>query len=266
MDLLPGTDGVPALPDDAEAVGLLEGLCTTRAIRRFRPDPVPDHHLGAMCFAATRAPTGSNRQPFRLLVLRDGDTAAEAKALLGRSFRRLWAEKRAADGYDTGSGADAADTTGSGAEAADAGGGATPSPKARTARTMQRFVDRFEETPVVVLALVEPWRGNDLTVGASVYPTCQNLLLAARALGYGGVLTMWHAGVDRELRHLLAIPDHVVIAATVAIGKPEGHQGTVRRRPVQELVFDGRWGQAGAWATEPPGTRHTGRPPTRSSA
>ncbi|CAN5903254.1 nitroreductase family protein [soil metagenome] len=246
MDPLPGADGVPTLPEHTEPVELLEGLCTTRAIRRFRPDPVSDHHLGAMCFAATRAPTGSNRQPFRLLVLRDGETAAEAKALLGRSFRHLWAEKRAADGYDTGSGA---------------GSGAEDSPKARTARTMQRFVDRFEDTPVVVLACVEPWRGDHLTVGASVYPTCQNLLLAARALGYGGVLTMWHAGVDGELRDLLAIPDHVVIAATVAIGKPEGNHGPVRRRPVNELVFDGRWGYAGAWATEPPGTRHTGRPP-----
>lgn len=242
---LPGAEGVPALPEGVTPVGLLEGLCTTRAIRRFRPDPVPDDHLAALCFAATRAPTGSNRQPFRLLVLRDGEPAAAAKSLLGRSFRALWAEKRAADGYDAGTGADGS------------------SPKARQARTMERFVDRFEETPVVVLACVRPWRGTDLTVGASVYPACQNLLLAARALGYGGVLTMWHGTVDAELRELLAIPDDVVIAATVAIGRPEGHHGTVRRRPLDELVFDGGWEQPAPWAVEPPGTRHTGRPPVR---
>ena len=198
-----------------------------------------------MCFAATRAPTGSNRQPYRLLVLRDGDQAAQAKAILGRSFRALWAEKRAADGYDAGSGT------------------AADSPKARMATTMQRFVDRFEDTPVVVLACIRPWRGTDLTVGASVYPACQNLLLAARALGYGGVLTMWHATVETELREVLAIPDDVVIAATVALGKPEGHHGSVRRRPMSELVFDGRWDEAPTWAAEPEGTRHTGRPPTQ---
>jgi nitroreductase len=242
MDL-PGTDGIPDLPEGVEAVDLLQGLCTTRAIRRFLPDPIPDDHLAAMCFAATRAPTGSNRQPFRLLVLRDGADADRAKALLGRSFRELWAEKRAADGYDAGSGA-AADT-----------------PKARMAATMQRFVDRFEETPVVVLACLRPWRGTDPTIGASVYPACQNLLLAARALGYGGVLTMWHASVEPDLRELLEIPDDVLIMATIALGKPEGRHGPVRRRPVTELVYDGRWERSPRWAAEPDGTRHTGRPP-----
>ncbi len=241
---LPGHGGVPSLPEGLEPVGLLEGLCTTRAIRRFGPEPIPDDHLATICFAATRAPTGSNRQPFRLLVLRDGPEAAEAKAVLGRAFRALWADKRAADGYDAGTGAD------------------SDSPKARQARTMERFVARFEDTPVVVLACIRPWRGTDLTVGASVYPACQNLLLAARALGYGGVLTMWHGTVEPELRQILAIPDDVVVAATVALGRPEGRHGTVRRRPVGELVFDGRWNRAAPWAAEPPGTRHTGRPPS----
>lgn len=242
MDL-PGRDGRPDLPKGVEPVGLLEGLCTTRAIRRFRPEPVPDEHLAAMCFAATRAPTGSNRQPYRLLVLRDGPEAQQAKALLGASFRELWAEKRAADGYDGGSGA-VADT-----------------PKARMAATMQHFVDRFEDTPVVVLACLKPWRGTDPTIGASVYPACQNLLLAARSLGYGGVITMWHTAVEAELRELLGIPEEVLIAATIALGKPEGHHGPVRRRPVGELVFDGVWDRSPVWAAEPPGTRHTGRPP-----
>jgi nitroreductase len=226
-----------------EVVTLLDGLCTTRAIRRFTADPVPDDALAAMFFAATRAPTGSNRQPFRFVVLRDGPRAQEAKALLGRSFRAQWAEKRSADGYDAGSGATA------------------DSPKARTASTMQRFVDRFEETPVVVLACLVPWRGLDPTVGASVYPACQNLLLAARGLGFGGVLTMWHALVEPELRTLLDIPDDVFLAATIALGRPEGRHGPVRRRPVPELVFDDGWQQPATWATEPDGTRHTGRPP-----
>lgn len=225
-------------------VDLLEGMCTTRAIRRFSDEPIPDDALARMFFAATRAPTGSNRQPFRFVVLRDGPRAREAKALLGESFRDLWAAKRAADGYDTGSGASA------------------DSPKARTARTMQRFVDRFEETPVVALACLVPWRGLDPTVGASVYPACQNLLLAARGLGYGGVLTMWHGPVEAELKSVLAIPEEVFIAATIALGRPEGRHGPVRRRPVGELVFDDGWEQPARWATEPEGTRHTGRPRT----
>jgi len=62
-----------ALPDDR--VGLLEGLTTTRAIRRYSDDPIPPEALRAMLFAATRAPSGSNRQPFRFLTLTDGPHA-----------------------------------------------------------------------------------------------------------------------------------------------------------------------------------------------
>ena len=71
---------------------------------------------------------------------------------------------------------------------------------------MQRYVDRFEQTPVIVLVCLDRYRGPSPYEGASVYPACQNLLLAARALGYGGALTMWHLGVEDELRELLEIP------------------------------------------------------------
>ena len=225
--------------DGPDGPGLLEGLCSTRAIRRFRPEPVPDADLATMLFAATRAPSGSNRQPFRFVVLRDGPAAREAKALLGGSFRSMWAEKRRDEGYDRGS------------------AGEGPSPKARVAAAMQHFVDSFEQTPVVVLACLERYRGPNPYEGASVYPACQNLLLAARALGYGGVMTTWHQLVERELRALLDVPDQVFVAATIPLGRPEGRHGPVRRRPLGELVFDDRWGEPASWAADPPGTRYT---------
>ena len=229
-----------------EPIGLLEGMATTRAIRRYTPDPIPDEDLSTILFHASRAPSGSNRQRFRFLVLRDGPTATEARALLGRSFRAFWAEKRAEEGYDRGSGAEA------------------DSPKARMARTMQHFVDHLEETPVIVLAcLARHVRPPHPTEGASVYPACQNLLLAARALGYGGCITMWHALVEDELRALLAIPDDVAVAAAITLGRPAGRHGPVRRRPLGELVFDDRWDQLAPWVTEPDGTRHTSAGPPR---
>ena len=114
------------------------------------------------------------------------------------------------------------------------------------ARTMQRFVDRFEATPVVVLACSERDRPPHFTDGASVYPACQNLLLAARALGYGGVLTMWHASWRPSCASCSSIPDGVLLMATIALGRPEGGHGPVRRRPLGELVFEDRWGDAGA--------------------
>lgn len=217
-------------------VSLLDGIASTRAIRRYTDDPVTDDDLAAMLFAATRAPTGSNRQTFRFLVLRQGPVAVEAKALLGQSFRAGWTSKRSADKYDR-----TTDDT---------------SPKARMARAMQHFVDHFEATPVVVLACVLRRHGG-LADGSSIFPACQNLLLAARALGYGGVLTGWHATVEDDLRSLCGIPDTHDIAATIPIGVPQGNHGPVRRRPLKELVYDDVWDGSAEWAVDPPGARFT---------
>ncbi len=231
-----------------EADPVLEALATTRAIRRFRDEPIPDQDLARIMFAATRAPTGSNRQTFRFVVLGTDDHSQTVKAVLGESFRQSWASKAAGDRYDEGSGRE------------------SDSPKARMARTMQQFVDRFEATPVVVLACIGIRHGG-LMDGASIYPACQNLLVAARALGYGGVLTGWHAAVEAEVRELCAIPDGVAIAATIALGRPEGRHGPVRRRPISELVYSSRWGASPPWAVDPPGTRFTsGGPPVGERA
>lgn len=214
-------------------------MASTRAIRRYTADPIPEHDLATMLWHATRAPSGSNRQPFRFLVLRDSAVARQAKALLGGAGRTMWAAKVEADGYRRGSGAD------------------LDSPKSRMARTMQHYVDNFEAAPVVVLGCLQRYRPPNPGEGASVYPACQNLLLAARALGYGGVLTQWHDMVEPELRQLLALPEGAAFAATISLGVPQGHHGPVRRRPAGELIFEDRWGAPAAWAVDPPGTRFT---------
>ena len=235
------------MTDAADPVGLLEGIATTRAIRRYTDDPIPEATLRDILFAATRAPSGSNRQPFRFLVLRESPVAREAKQLIGDAARQMWGEKRRHDGYDEGSGARA------------------DSPKARMAVSMEHYVANFERAPVVVLPLLQRYRAPMPTEGASIYPACQNLLLAARSLGYGGVLTVFNASVDIELHQLLGIPDDVFIAGTITLGRPAGGHGPVRRRPLAELVFEDRWGSAPEWAVDPPGTRHTSAGPREPS-
>lgn len=225
---------------------LFDAIATTRAIRRFRPDPIPETDLATMLFAASRAPSGSNRQLFRFVLLRDDETSRQAKALIGGVARQAWDAKRAHDGYDRGSGGD------------------TESPKARTARAMQHFVDHYEEIPVNVLACLIRHRAPNPSEGASVYPACQNLLLAARALGYGGVITGWHAAVEPQLRELLGIPDSVAVSACIPLGRPLGSHGPVRRRPLTELVYDGGWEKPAPWAVDPPGTRFAQAGPPRS--
>ena len=221
--------------ETAETVGLLEGMATTRAIRRYRPEPIPDADLARMFFAATRAPSGSNTQPFRFIVLRDGPRAREVRALLGRTFREQWAGKRATRPPVT-----------------------SESSRQRQARedaAMDDFVENFEQTPVVVLACIARYRPPAPREGGSIYPACQNLLLAARALGYGGVLSMWQAAVEDDLRRILGIPPGVGLMATITLGRPVGHHGPVRRRPIAEVVYEDAWEQPADWAVDPPGTR-----------
>lgn len=205
-------------PVDGEAA--LRLLATTRAIRRYRPEPIPNDDLARMLWHAGRAPSGTNRQPFRFLVLRDGPSAVEARSVMGTAFRAGWASKRRSGGY-------------------------RPS---RFAESMQQYVDRFELTPVVVLVCLDRYRAPNPFEGASVYPACQNLLLAARAMGYGGALTMWHLEVEDELRRILGIPEHVALSACITLGRPEGRHGPVRRKPLHEITFDDRWGAHADWA------------------
>lgn len=218
-----------------EQPGLYEGLTTTRAIRRYQPDDISVDHLSQILFAATRGPSGHNTQPFRFVVLRRTPEAAEARAVVARGFVEAWRSQRQEPAPE--------DT----------------SRKARMARTMNHFVDNIGDAPVIVFAVHDhARRGRDITAGASVYPACQNLLLAARALGYGGVITQWHHPVADELAAVLKLPDGVDIAATIPLGKPVGKHGPVRRLPLKELVFENHFGEPAAWAEEPAGTRYTG--------
>ena len=100
---------------------------------------------------------------------------------------------------------------------------------------------------MIVLVCLVRYRKPSPEEGASVFPACQNLLLAARALGYGGALTGMHHGVEPELRALLGVPDDVAMSACITLGVPAGHHGPLRRKPLSTLVHDARWGRAATW-------------------
>ena len=228
-----------------DAVGLLEGINSTRAIRRYRDESIPEKDLRDMLFAATRAPSGSNRQPFRFVVLTDSDKAKQAKVLIKQGAESVWRAKKTNDQYDQRSGTD------------------SDSPKARMARTMDSYVENFDKVPALILPCLVRYREPTPMEGASVYPAVQNLLLAARALGYGGVITGFHHMVETELKNLLGIPEEVFVSCTVTLGKPKGKHGPVRRRPMNELVYGDTWNESPEWAVDPAGTRHTSAGPPR---
>ncbi len=222
---------------ELETIDMLEGIATARSIHRYSFDPIPDEHLGKILYAGTRAPSGTNRQPFRFLVLRDGERARQAKKLMGNAYREGWGHKAGSEGWG---------------KSSDSG---KSSRRIRSMEAVTYFVDNFEKIPVVILACLVRFREAHHQEGASIFPACQNVLLAARALGYGACFSGWHSLVEDELKELLDIPPEVVLSITITLGKPLGSHGPVRRFPVRELVFDDRWEEPALWVSDPPDAR-----------
>jgi nitroreductase len=218
----PAPAPVPVEP----ALDLATIMRTARAVRRFRPDPVPPGLLLECLEAATWAPSGSNEQAWRFCVLR----SPEVRALLGPAYRRGWARTAAVYGIER--------------PAAD-----DDSRRARMLRSIFDLVEHFEDVPVYVLFCAVQHAGfPPLFTGASIYPALQNFLLAARQRGLGGVITTWFTECEAELRQLVGVPDGWVLAALVPVGFPLGRPGPVRRTPVERVVCWDRWDR-----TEPPG-------------
>lgn len=199
---------------------LFEVIHSQRAIRRFNDEPVPDELVRKILDAAIRAPSGGNRQPWSFIVV----TNSEVKLELGRLYKESW------------------DQGGLSRQAK------SPDPStARVYTSAQYLADRIGEAPVLVLACIETGGGStSITTGSSIYPAVQNLMLAARGLGLGTVLTTIHKGREAEVKALLGIPANVETAALIPVGIPgEGVRfGPTRRVPVDEVAHRDRWGGA----------------------
>ena len=199
-----------------EEIGLFEAMYTQRAIRYYKADPIPDDLIRRLIERATKAPSGSNRQSWRFVVIRDRDL----KRRIGEYYRRTW------DDWSRGPG-----TSGD------------VDPRVRSSAA--HLAEHIHESPVLILAYIEHDGGpSSLDRGASIYPAVQNLLLAARGLGLGSVITTFHRDHEREIKELLGIPNKVETAALLPVGYPvEGAgYGPTRRRPVEKVICWDRWG------------------------
>ena len=186
-----------------------------RGTRRYAPDPVPDDAVQRILEAATWAPSGSNRQPWHFIVIRD----AEVKRRLGGLYRAGMAAAR-------------------GAEA-----DAPPPPPADGGPPV--FSDDLASVPVVIMVCMERWamRGRESLRGSHIFPAVQNLMLAAAALGLGTRLTTIWQHKDAEVNELLGIPDDVETMAMIPLGYPGGgeHLGGSKRNPVSDVTHFDRW-------------------------
>jgi nitroreductase len=202
-------------------MSLEEAMRTQRAIRRLKPDPVDDALLLHVIELALKAPTGSNAQNWEFVVVKD----PAVKARLARLNRMAWSLY-----------------------------GGLGRRMMRNDPAMLRIIDavqwqadHFEEIPVVVVAclrqLIPPWPPiMASSMYGSIYPSVQNLLLAARAAGLGAALITLPLWSRLLARWTLGLPWTVTPCAVVPLGWPRGHYGPTTRRPVGEVVSLDRYG------------------------
>ena len=196
-----------------------EEMFTQRAIRRLDPHrPVSDTHLKIILDAASKAPSGGNTQPARFLVIRDKERIRE----FGRLYHEAWwAKRRDEYGWK----------------------GKDDIPPGSVYEMPSRLADEIVDAPVVILALSVGSR-----TAHSVFPPVQNLLLAARALGIGSVLTTLHPQVMERVYAMFEIPAEVEFHCCIPLGYPRGRFGPTRRFPTSETTSWERWNAKPPWA------------------
>jgi len=198
-------------------------LHTTRAMRRLKPDPVPDEMIHKILRAGISAANGGNIQRWRFLVVKDPAIKKAVQVHYKRAFDEIIGPRYASSAPPPGSNAEKYH---------------------RQHAAVEYLTDHFHEAPVWIVACqVDGDAPPNRTSGASIYPAVQNMLLAARALGLGATLTTRHLLFEKESEAALGLPDGVHSYAIVPIGWPIGRFGPVGRGALSEFVYQDRWGE-----------------------
>jgi nitroreductase len=206
-----------------ETIDLFEAISTTRAMRRLRPDPVPDALIARIIEAGVCAASGGNAQNWRFLVVKSPEIKKAVQVYYKRAFEeylRPHYQKAAVPPGATRAGFDV------------------------QVSSVEHLTEHFHEAPVWIVPCLTNQRPSlPRWEGASIYPAVQNMLLAARALGLGATLTTRHLFYERETEEILGLPAGVHSYAILPIGYPLGNFGPVKRGPVGEVAYLDRWGE-----------------------
>ena len=201
---------------------LFETITSLRAIRRMRPDPIPDDVLRRILTAAICAPSGGNRQPWFFLVVREAATRQRLAELWNVGYQELLKIPYYGQALS--------------------GGGTVE--QQRMMRSVRYLAEHLHAAPVHLLVCMNTeGQPPGFHHGSSIFPAIQNLMLAARALGVGSVLTTMQRYREAEVKALLGIPEAMVVAAFIPLGYPQGHFGAGPRKPLDEVLFFERWEQ-----------------------
>ena len=209
-------------PRLADEPGIFEVMTTCRAMRRLKPDPVPEELLMQLIAAANCAPSGRNMQRARWIIVRDVDQKRRIADLNRRA-----SEATARAKVDEPS--------------------ALPHHDAARQRRMYEAVLwqslHMHEAPALLVAccvLDDPDQDPN-RYASSIWPGVQNLLLAARAFGLGATLTTWVLEYRDEFERALELPAEVRAMGLIPVGYPTGNFGPVVRRPPEEIAMFDRW-------------------------
>ncbi|MEY3656645.1 MAG: hypothetical protein RL114_1003 [Actinomycetota bacterium] len=204
-------------------------LSTTRSIRRISDAPVTEEVLRRIMQAAVWAPSGGNRQPWRIIAVRDRNI----KEKIGRLYAAEW-EQYVEYNVSKFEGQPPAVV----AQVREAYSGGT------------RLAETLADVPVLAMFIHDPSAlyvtdanlgRHPVVGGASLYPAVQNFLLAARAEGLGGVLTTLVCNRETELRDILKFPTGWGVHAMVPLGHPKGNHGPITRSSVDEMTSIDQW-------------------------
>ena len=223
-------------------IGLFEAMYTARAMRRLKPDPVPEEVITKVLDAAIRAPSGGNAQNWAFIVVRDAAQRHRLAAVYSKASDEVAAIYAARGRPSHQSEEQYRRMMAAGAYLWDHIGDA---PVLLVPCLRKRDMPPRETLPQAVAARYEAHLAYQERIrGASIYPAIQNIILACRALGLGTVITTNHILCEDEVRAILGLPDDVFTFALMPVGYPLGRYGPLVRRPVAEVAFADRWGHA----------------------
>ncbi len=215
---------------------LLDTLRTTGAVREFEERPVPDELLYRVLDTARFAPSGGNRQAWRVVVVKDQSTREGLRDL----YLTGWYDYLAQVSAGLTPWAVVTDREKE-AEALLA----APAIAAQASSGAGGFAEHLDRIPVMLVLLADLSRlatvdrdaeGYTMVGGASIYPFAWNLLLAARAEGLAGVITSMVIRQEAAVKDLLGVPDTFSVAALMALGYPVHQPTRLRRAPVEEFA------------------------------
>ncbi len=231
---------------DEPTIGLLEAIHSTRAIRRFKPDPIPEDVLWAILDAAIRGPTGANRQNWGWVLVQDAEAKRQIAVWFKQEYDNTYGRVDESTLTDTGRIQSGTYTIN---EEIDYG------LTAQNYRAVRHLAHNLQDAPVIVFPCLFGGPGsrragrNPRRAGASIFGGVQNMMLAARAYGIGSVITGWAVDMP-ELHELLNLPEGYEPMALVPMGYPTVPFSQPQRIPVDQVTHWDRWGEQHARPSE----------------